>query len=123
MRHLADATNTASTTSPLIGVHPPGHAIRNVEDIPGSRAHSSIEVIMIHDAAIVLARRLVDVTVLVHGLDEPRSCGRSLDTVDDHLSYACALLVVGSGVADERTACVGLHDARIQDAVLGRWGR
>ena len=78
-------------------------------------ANRVIEIALIHRPRVVAAESLVVVAVLGVQLLQPIPRRRTLRTVADHLKDA-TLRVAGI----ERDTGVGLHDARVADAIVGR---
>lgn len=89
--------------------------VSNRLNISTRGAHRVIEIGLIHRPRIVAAESLIVVAVPGVQLLQSIPRRRALRTVADHLKDA-TLRVAGI----ERDAGVGLHDARVADAVVGR---
>ena len=97
-------------TSPLVSHEPVGNRLH----IRPRRANRIIEIVLVHAAGIVAAEGLVVVVIAGIELLEAVAGLGALGAVADHLEDAAA----GVGRV-EGDAGVGLHDARVADAVVG----
>ena len=100
-----------SHTSPLV-THEP---VRNRLDISTRGANRVVEVSLIYGPRVVAAESFIVIAVLGVQLLQSVPGRRTLRTIADHLKDA-TLRVAGI----ERDTGVGLHDARVPDAVVRR---
>ena len=88
--------------------------VRNRLDISTRGAHRVVEVSLIHRPRVVAAESLIVVAVLGIQLLQSIARRRTLRTITDHLKDATLRVA-----RVERDTGVGLHDARVPDAVVG----
>ena len=97
-------------TSPLVSHEPVGNRL----DISTSSADGIVEIVLVHGPGVVAAERLVVVVVPGVELLEAVPGRGTLGAVADHLEDAAFRIARVEGDAG-----VGLHDARVADAVVG----